>query len=80
MPFPTPRDLSDPGIKPVPHTPALTGEFFTTEPPGKPLTTVSHTNIFAHMPSRLNPNHIRPVPPTLLHNCLLFPPPEPPGS
>ena len=38
LPFPTPRDLPDPGIK---HTslasPALTGKFFTTEPRGKPL-------------------------------------------
>ena len=28
------RDLPDPGIEPMP--PALAGEFFTTEPPGKP--------------------------------------------
>ena len=34
LPFPSPEDLPDPGIKPV--SPALTGEFFTTEPPGKP--------------------------------------------
>ena len=33
MPFPPPRDLPDPGIKPVP--PALTGRFFTTKSPGK---------------------------------------------
>ena len=36
--FPTPRDLPDPGIK---HTslasPVLAGNFFTTEPLGKPL-------------------------------------------
>ena len=32
LPFPTPGDLPDPGIKPVsPVTPALTGRFFTTE-------------------------------------------------
>ena len=30
-PFPTPGDPSDPGIKPA--SPALTGGFFTTEPP-----------------------------------------------
>ena len=29
------RDLPDPGIKPT--SSALTGIFFTTEPPGKPL-------------------------------------------
>ena len=34
FPFPSPRDLSDPGIKPT--SPALAGGFFTTEPPGKP--------------------------------------------
>ena len=34
LPFPSPRDLLDPGIKLV--FPALVGRFFTTEPPGKP--------------------------------------------
>ena len=34
LPFPTPGDLPDPGIKPV--SPELTGEFITTMPPGKP--------------------------------------------
>ena len=34
LPFPSPGDLPDPGIKPT--SPALTGGFFTTEPPGKP--------------------------------------------
>ena len=34
LPFPTPRDLPDPGIEPV--SPALAGGFFTAEPPGKP--------------------------------------------
>jgi len=33
LPFPPPRGLSDPGIKPMsPASPALAGEFFTTEP------------------------------------------------
>ena len=32
--FPSPGDLSDPGIKP--ESPALAGRFFTTEPPGNP--------------------------------------------
>ena len=35
LPFPSPGELPDPGIKPT--TPALAGRFFTTEPPGKPL-------------------------------------------
>ena len=30
LPFPTPGDLPNPGIEPV--SPALAGEFFTTEP------------------------------------------------
>ena len=40
LPFPTPGDLPDPGIKPVSLVlPTLAGGFFTTEPPGKcPLT------------------------------------------
>ena len=37
LPFPSPRDLPDPGIKPKSSaSPALIGGFFTTEPPGKP--------------------------------------------
>ena len=36
LPFPSPEDLPDPGIKPV--FPALAGRFFTTEPPGKAQT------------------------------------------
>ena len=37
LPFPSPEDLPNSGIKPT--SPALAGRFFTTEPPGKP-----HTN------------------------------------
>ena len=34
---PSPKDLSDPGIKPTsPASPALAGRFLPTEPPGKP--------------------------------------------
>ena len=33
LPFPSPGDLPNPGIKPM--SPALAGGFFTTEPPGK---------------------------------------------
>ena len=34
---PSPKDLSDPRIKPTsPASPALAGRFLTTEPPGKP--------------------------------------------
>ena len=38
LPFPSPRDLPNPGIKPASLvSPALTSGFFTTEPPGKPI-------------------------------------------
>ena len=33
LPFPPPGDLPDPGLQTA--SPALAGEFFTTEPPGK---------------------------------------------
>ena len=37
LPFPSPRDLSDPEIEPgSPASPALAGGFFTTKPPEKP--------------------------------------------
>ena len=37
LPFPPPGDLLDPGIEPTSLlSPALTGEFFTLVPPGKP--------------------------------------------
>ena len=37
LPFPSPGDLPDLGIKPVSLvSPALAGGFFTTKPPGKP--------------------------------------------
>ena len=36
LPFPSPGDLPDPGVKPM--FPALIDTFFTTEPLGKPLT------------------------------------------
>ena len=39
LPFPTPGDLPNPGIKPT--SPPLAGGFFLTVPPGKPLVHVS---------------------------------------
>ena len=53
LPFPPPEDLSNPGIEPA--SPALASGFFTTEPPGKPRTSVqlssvqslSHVRLFA---------------------------------
>ena len=41
LPFPSPGDLPNPGIKPVSLvSPALAGGFFTTWPPGKSCTTL----------------------------------------
>ena len=51
-PFPAPGDLPDPGMESTSRvSPALAGGFFTTGPPGKPITYV-------------NPS--LPIPPTLL--------------
>ena len=37
LPFPSPGDLPDPGIKPATScVSCVAGKFFTTEPPGKP--------------------------------------------
>ena len=41
LPFPCPGDLPHPGIElAFPVVPALAGGFFTTEPPGKPPSTL----------------------------------------
>ena len=40
LPFPSPGDLPDPGIKPV--SPVLMGRFFTAESPGKPKRSLPH--------------------------------------
>ena len=44
LPLHSPGDLPNPGIKPA--SPALAGRFFTTEPPGKPIST-AFTNKFS---------------------------------
>ena len=59
LPFPTPRDLPAPAIKPgslVP--PALAGRFFTTEPPRKPWNHV--TLILIHLPRMKRSFHWKP--------------------
>ena len=49
LPFPPPGDLPNPGIKAVsPLSLALAGEFFTTEPPGKPLPSTANVNSAQH--------------------------------
>ena len=39
LPFPSPGDLPDPRLKPT--SPGLAGRFLTTEPPGKPASSIS---------------------------------------
>ena len=47
LPFPTPEDLPDPGIEPTSlASPALAGELFITEPPGKPTSKLGIVRIF----------------------------------
>ena len=46
LPFCFPGDLPDPGIEPM--SPALTGRFFTTEPPGKPRHVCMCTCVCVH--------------------------------
>ena len=49
LPFPSLRDLPDPGMEPV--SPALASGFFTTEPPGKPqYGTLIQTSAFWQTP------------------------------
>ena len=36
LPFPSPGELLNSGIKPTSAAPALAGKFFIPEPPGKP--------------------------------------------
>ena len=46
LPFPSPRNLSKPGIKPVSlASPAFASRFFNTEPSGKPTIYQVETNI-----------------------------------
>ena len=54
LPFPLPGDLPDLGIEPTSLvSPALTGRFFTIEPPGKTQSKDGGTFfIFAHTPTQ----------------------------
>ena len=46
LPFPSPEDFPDPGIKPV--YPELSGRFFTTEPPGKPICVFIYKHLYTY--------------------------------
>ena len=49
LPFPTSGVLPEPGIEPVSlASPTLARRFFTTEPPGKPLTTTELVKSLIH--------------------------------
>ena len=49
LPFPTPDDLSSPGIELASLLPpALAGGFFTTAPPGKPICVCVYTHTHTH--------------------------------
>ena len=59
LPFLPPGDLPDPGVGPEsPASPALADRFFTTESPGKPITsyhsdqfmTANHTSLAGYSP------------------------------
>ena len=45
LPFPPPRALPDPGIKPT--SPSLAGRFFTTKPCRKPCSPSTHAKFFS---------------------------------
>ena len=59
LPFPTPGDLSDPGIKPVSlEAPALAGRFFPIEPAGYRSEKGQEERLsHSHSVSSFNDNH-----------------------
>ena len=52
LPFPSPRDLPDPGIEPV--SPVLQEDSLPSEPPGKPNTHYNSVQIICFPESALN--------------------------
>ena len=64
LPFPSPGDLPDPGLKST--FPALAGGLFTNEPPGK------HTTKDLHLGSQLPaPSCLQPPPATMTPHAVL---------
>ena len=60
LPFPSPGDLPDPGIKP--RSPALQADALPSEPPGKPLSKFS----IAYIVIFIDPWHV------FMHVCLMY--------
>ena len=52
LPFPSPEDLPDPGIKPQP--PALQTDTLLSEPPGKPINRSNNTTL-SHLSEKPSP-------------------------
>ena len=69
LPFPSPRNLPDPGIKSA--FPALAGGFFlTTKPPGKPFYPISyHLIINTYHTDVFSPSYHFSLPPTSFSLC-----------
>ena len=68
LPFASPGDLPDPGIKPKPS--AVAAGFFTTEPPGKSSSQITsqifqHEFVFCTSPRKYDQN----IPPQVLFSC-----------
>ena len=68
VPFPSPRDLSNLGIKTV--SPALVGIFVTTEPPGKPTIYIQFSSVAQSCPTLCDPMN-RSTPGLPVHHHLL---------
>ena len=60
LPFPSPGDLPNPGIKPA--SPALAGGFFTTGPPGQPINPLDKLNFVSQTLNK----HSK----CLIYNCI----------
>ena len=54
LPFPSPGDLPDPGIKPV--SPAFAGSFFTTEPAGEMVLSSHRGALYEDLPGKVQMN------------------------
>ena len=67
LPFPSPGDLPDPGIKPV--CSCLTGSFFPTEPPGSPCGLLNSNKLVMYALMRLSQQPRHGLPGSLSLSC-----------